>query len=65
MALLQEAPQLQIIATSRARLNVRGEQIYVVQGLEYAAEAMPAETATSAAVRLFAQAARRASPVSR
>jgi predicted ATPase/DNA-binding SARP family transcriptional activator len=62
VALLQQAPRLQILATSRARLNLRGEQIYVVQGLEYGAEAMPEEAATSAAVRLFAQAARRARP---
>jgi predicted ATPase/DNA-binding SARP family transcriptional activator len=62
VALLQEAPRLQIIVTSRARLNLRGEQIYVVPGLEYAAEAIPAAAAQSAAVRLFAQAARRARP---
>ncbi len=60
VALLQDAARVQIIATSRARLNVRGEQIYVVQGLEYAAEATPAAAASSAAVRLFAQSARRA-----
>jgi predicted ATPase/DNA-binding SARP family transcriptional activator len=62
MALLQEAPEVQIIATSRARLNVRGEQIYLVQGLEYAAEATPAEATTSPAMHLFVQAARRAQP---
>jgi predicted ATPase/DNA-binding SARP family transcriptional activator len=62
VALLHEAPQVQIIATSRARLNVRGEQIYVVQGLEYGAEGSPAAAASSAAVRLFAQAGRRGQP---
>src|SRR5262249_15077645 len=61
LALLHEAPQVKIIATSRARLNVRGEQIYLMQGLHYAPEATQG-AATSAAVQLFAQAARRSQP---
>lgn len=62
VALLQEAPRLQIVATSRAQLNLRGEQLYVVQGLEYGSAAPLTAVPASAAVRLFAQAARRAQP---
>jgi predicted ATPase len=62
LAVLQEAPRVQIIVTSRARLNVRGEQIYLVQGLHYAGEGTRAAAASSAAVRLFAQAGRRSQP---
>jgi predicted ATPase len=60
---------VRIIATSREALNVRGEQLYVVEGLAYAASAPPAEAATLAAeaatvpaVRLFVQSARRGQP---
>jgi len=58
--ILQAAPRVQIVATSRARLNVRGEQVYVVEGLAYRADATPAEAAAAPAVRLFVQSARRA-----
>jgi DNA-binding SARP family transcriptional activator/predicted ATPase len=56
--ILQTAPLLHIIATSRERLNVRGEQIFLVEGMEYAT----ADAATSSAVRLFIQCARRVLP---
>src|SRR5262249_11094821 len=61
LELLQAAPGLRIVATSRERLNVRGEQCYAVQGLEY----KPSATATDVAppaVRLFAQSAQRVQP---
>ncbi len=60
--LLQAAPQVQIIATSRECLNVRGEHVYSVEGLEYGQGAPAAAAATSAAIRLFVQGARRARP---
>lgn len=56
--MLQHAAGLQLIVTSRERLNVRGEQLYVVEGMEYAA----ASPAASSAVRLFVQSVRRALP---
>ena len=59
VAIMQAAPGVQILATSRERLNVRGEQLYHVQGLDYAAGTAQAAT-ESAAVRLFVQAAQRA-----
>ncbi len=58
MELLQAAPHLQIVVTSRERLNVRGEQLYFVEGMDRAAE----DVAVSSAVRLFVQSARRAQP---
>lgn len=60
--LLQSAPQLQILATSREPLNVRGEHLYVVQSMEYAPDASLADAAATAAVRLFVQSARRVQP---
>ena len=56
--LLQAAPQVQIIATSRERLRVRGEKLYAVLGMDYAPDATLAQAATSSAVRLFVQSAR-------
>src|SRR6185295_7491055 len=56
--ILQTAPLLHIIATSRERLNVRGEQIFLVEGMDYQAE----DAAASSAVRLFIQCARRVLP---
>jgi predicted ATPase len=53
---------VQLIATSRERLNVRGEHLYSVQGMDYAPSATLESAATSSAVRLFAQSARRAQP---
>lgn len=56
--IVQAAPRVQIIATSRERLNLRGEQLYSVQGLAHAAGTTAAAAATPA-VRLFVQTARR------
>ena len=53
--ILQAAPLVQLIATSRERLKVRGEHVYVVEGMDYRAE----DRATSSAIRLFVQSARR------
>src|SRR5262249_1494273 len=58
LEILQAAPLVQLLATSRERLNVRGEHVYVVEGMEYAAE----DASTSSAVRLFAQTAQRVLP---
>ena len=60
--ILQAAPRIQIIATSRERLNVRSEQRYVVQGLAYEPGALGADVAELAAVRLFAQSAQQVQP---
>lgn len=59
LALLQQAPALQIMATSRERLNLRGEHLYVVPGLAFTPQATVADAVTWAAIRLFVQSARR------
>jgi predicted ATPase/DNA-binding SARP family transcriptional activator len=51
--LLQAAPQVQIVATSRERLQLRGEQILTLDGLDYS------DAATGQASRLFLETARR------
>jgi predicted ATPase/DNA-binding SARP family transcriptional activator/tetratricopeptide (TPR) repeat protein len=56
-AILEAAPRVQIVATSRERLNVYGEQVYAVEGLEYRVGATLAEAMDMAAVRLFIQSA--------
>lgn len=53
--LLQGAPALQILITSRERLNVRGEQLYPLTGLAYAGE-------QQVAAQLFIQSAQQINP---
>jgi predicted ATPase/DNA-binding SARP family transcriptional activator len=57
--LLNAAPGVQILVTSRQRLNLRAEQLYAVQALTYPATATLAEAGAAAAVRLFVQALQR------
>lgn len=57
MRLLQAAPQLKILVTSRERLRLQGEQLYPLQGL---LEAEASEK--NDALELFLQAARRVQP---
>ncbi|MFN8496888.1 MAG: tetratricopeptide repeat protein [Anaerolineae bacterium] len=60
--LLESAPHTQVIVTSRERLNVRGEYVYPMRGMEYDLAAPLAAAAALPAVRLFAQCARRIRP---
>jgi non-specific serine/threonine protein kinase len=62
LELLQSAPGLRIVATSRERLNVRSEQRYLVQGMAYQPDALDADLAELPAVRLFVQSAQRTQP---
>ncbi|MBK6326063.1 MAG: tetratricopeptide repeat protein [Chloroflexi bacterium] len=62
--ILTAAPDVKILATSRLRLNVRGEQVYQVVGMktpppELAAQANAADYS---AVKLFVQSAQRIAP---
>ncbi len=54
---LQTAPQVQIVVTSREQLTLHGEAVYRVQGIDYAAG--EDEAIASPAVQLFEQVARR------
>lgn len=58
-ALLNAAPRLQILVTSRARLHLPAEQLYLVQALTFSVTATLSEAAVAAAVRLFVQAVQR------
>ncbi len=53
--LLQNAPQVRFLVTSRERLNVRGEQLYHVPALAYALDGSLEAALVSPSVRLFAQ----------
>ncbi len=55
--ILQAAPQIQILATSRERLRLRGEYLFALQGLAFRADQFD-----HPAARLFTAAARRAVP---
>ncbi|MCX6048515.1 MAG: BTAD domain-containing putative transcriptional regulator [Chloroflexi bacterium] len=57
--LMNAAPLVQIIVTSRERLKLRSEQLYPVQALSFATTATLAEAVASAAVRLFVQSVQR------
>ena len=60
--LLQAAPGVQIVATSRERLNLHGEHLYAVEGMRFAPQATLAQALTTPAVQLFVQSARRVQP---
>jgi predicted ATPase len=66
--MLSVAPQLKILATSRLRLNVQGEQLYPVPGMRApdmataVAWQQPADAEGYSALQLFAQTAHRADP---
>ena len=59
--LLQIAPKVQLLVTSRERLPLREEQAFPILGLEYPDAELDGEVEYAAA-RLFLQAARRAEP---
>ncbi len=61
--LLQEAPGLKILVTSRIRLNVAGEQLFPIAGIDFPQPEDSLEQASqSDAIRLFVQSARRMKP---
>jgi Bacterial transcriptional activator domain/AAA domain len=55
LEILQTAPLVKLIVTSREQLKVRGKHIYVIEGMDYQAE----DTTASSAIKLFVQSARR------
>lgn len=58
--LLQQAPEIKLIATSRHPLNLRAEWIFDVQGLPVPQSAQTPELESNSAVQLFLQRARQA-----
>lgn len=61
--LLQAAPDLNLLVTSRERLNLRAEWLYEVPGLRYSAvPSAAAPTDDDSALALFAQCAQRVQP---
>lgn len=60
--ILQAAPQVRILATSRERLHLRGEQLFPIQGLGFPDWETPGDAATYTAGQLFIQSARRIQP---
>lgn len=60
--LLEAAPHVSIIVTSRERLNLRGETVYTLDGLDFPEWETPEDALGYAAVQLFTTSARRANP---
>ncbi|MBN1485041.1 MAG: protein kinase [Chloroflexia bacterium] len=60
--LLREAPAVKILATSRVRLQVQGEQLFHLAGLDFSDWNTPAEAIACSAAQLFLQSARRVRP---
>jgi predicted ATPase len=60
--ILQTASQVQILATSRERLHLRGEQLFPVRGLSFPDWETSGRRSIDTAVQLFIQSARRVRP---
>ena len=60
--ILQATTQVQILVTSRERLQLLGEQIYPIQGFDFLDWPTLVEAVQSPAMRLFVQAAHRVRP---
>ncbi|MFN8491624.1 MAG: tetratricopeptide repeat protein [Caldilineaceae bacterium] len=60
--LLQSAPQVHFLVTSRERLNMRGEQLHWVKGMPCPQQVTLTEATASSAVQLFVQSAQRIQP---
>jgi serine/threonine protein kinase/predicted ATPase len=61
-ALLNAAPNLRIIVTSRQRLNLSGETLFPLDGLRFPDYLSPADALNYGAIQLFMHSARRARP---
>ena len=60
--LLEAAPNLQIVATSRERLQMREEQVYPIHGLEFPEWEAPDDPCKYTAMELFLQSAHKLQP---
>lgn len=59
---LQAAPQVQVLVTSRERLNLSGETVFTLDGMDIPQTRDLSEALEYSALKLFLQAARRAKP---
>lgn len=60
--ILNAAPDIKIIVTSRERLNLRGETIFTIGGMEFPEWETPENVMDYSGVKLFLQSARRIQP---
>jgi len=60
--LLQAAPDVKILVTSREKLKLQGEHIYPISGMDFAQTSTLSAAENATAVRLFVQCARRVQP---
>jgi predicted ATPase/Tfp pilus assembly protein PilF len=60
--ILQAAPDVKIVATSRVKLNLSGENDFYVSGMEFPDWETPEDALEYSAVKLFLQSARRVRP---
>ena len=60
--ILENARNIHIVVTSRQRLNLRAEMIYIVDGMDFQHEGPPEEALECDTARLFLQSARRTKP---
>lgn len=60
--ILQTAPDIRLIVTSRERLNLRGETIFTIGGMEFPDWETPENALDYSGVKLFMQSARRVQP---
>ena len=59
--IVQSAPKIKILVTSREKLNVRGELVFTLRGLEFPTWETPEDALEYDAVKLFMQSAHRIS----
>jgi len=60
--ILQTAPDVKILATSRERLNLQGETLLYVSGMKYPEQDQPSELGEYSAVKLFVDCVHRVQP---
>jgi len=60
--ILHAAPRLKVIATSRAKLNLQGEALFTIDGMDFPDLQNLSDALQYSAVKLFVQSARRAQP---
>jgi predicted ATPase/DNA-binding SARP family transcriptional activator len=60
--ILETAPEVRLLVTSRARLNLRSEYLFAVSGMDHPGRQATRDAAQYSAVRLFLDSARRVRP---